>query len=201
MKNLFTAIVEAQKEMPHITFDAKVKVRMKSGGEYTFEYASLPHVLGMVKSVLSKNGLAIVQSIEGEDLITDIVHSSGESKTSKTKLPFKPEHTSQERGAVITYFRRMCINALLCLAADDDNDNNENDAENFQKSRATTPPKKEITLASQEQILALKMFDVNELKILLDRAKVDNPSKLTFDQADKAIKYLAENMKNKKESK
>jgi hypothetical protein len=41
MKNLFTAIVEAQKEMPHITFDAKVKVRMKSGGEYTFEYASL----------------------------------------------------------------------------------------------------------------------------------------------------------------
>lgn len=132
---LYKALAEAQKEMPAIPMDKTVKVITKSGGTYYFDYATLPNILSLVRPVLSKHGLSIVQMINGKNLITRLCHSSGEAIGSETELcftkfhpdaqhPYTEEMNSQEKGSVITYFRRYAIVCLLGIAADEDEDAN-----------------------------------------------------------------------------
>lgn len=120
------AFVAFQKECPNIEKTKITKVKMKSGGEYSFAYADLPEILDKCRPVLSKHGLSVFHIMKEDEkgtiLIAKLLHESGESIESSVKLP--PVHDPQAMGSMITYYRRYSLVALLGIAADEDDDGN-----------------------------------------------------------------------------
>ena len=88
------------------------------------KFADLSRVLSTVNPALAANGLAVVHTtkvVEGKNvLITNLLHTSGESITSEMLLPNNtggggnPMH---KEGGAITYCRRYSLLAILGLNA------------------------------------------------------------------------------------
>ena len=88
------------------------------------KFADLSTVLSTVNPALAANGLAVVHTTKVEDnkniLITNLLHTSGESITSEMLLPVNtggrgnPMH---QEGGAITYCRRYSLLAILGLNA------------------------------------------------------------------------------------
>lgn len=92
------------------------------GGGRVYKYADLPSVLAAAKPALSDCGLVLVQSIDGSELSTKIVHAaSGEALESRLPLDFAGLSWHQI-GSAVSYARRYALTALLGLAPDDDDD-------------------------------------------------------------------------------
>lgn len=152
--NIYKAFVAFQKDAPSIEKNKTTKVRMKSGGEYSFDYADLSEILDKCRPILSKHGLAVTQILnetdKGTELNSMLVHESGETIESKVKLP--PVHDPQAMGSMITYYRRYSIVALLGLVADEDDDGNSAS----EKSQSHTVTSRATNLASEKQIELIK---------------------------------------------
>lgn len=120
MKNLIQALVSARAEMT-------APKKTSSNPAFRSKFADLAAILEAVEPALTKHGLAVTQSMrtapEGVMLLdTTLWHTSGESLTSTAEL--HPEKaTLQGLGSAITYLRRYQLQALLCLAAEDDDGN------------------------------------------------------------------------------
>lgn len=92
------------------------------GGGRQYRYADLPSVLAAIKPTLSDCGLVLVQSIDGTELTTRIIHAAtGEVLESRLPLDFSGLSWHQI-GSAISYGRRYALTALLGLAPDDDDD-------------------------------------------------------------------------------
>jgi len=129
-----SALAAAQGEFPPIPRNKTVTVKTRSGGAYTFSYAPLDAILGAVRSALAKAGLALTQAVvtdanNTDNLRTILLHSSGEFLANETPIySTGGDNASQAYGSGLTYARRYGITALLCIAADEDDDGNgEND--------------------------------------------------------------------------
>ena len=98
-------------------------IEEKSDAQYD-KFADLSTVLSVVNPALAANGLAVVHTtkvLEGKNiLITNLLHTSGESITSEMLLPNNtggggnPMH---KEGGAITYCRRYSLLAILGLNA------------------------------------------------------------------------------------
>src|SRR4051794_10982324 len=83
---VFDAIVKAQAALDAVPKDKTAKIPTKSGGSFSYNYASLDTVIEHVHGVLAANGLAVVQEptsgLTGLDglvgVYTTLVHTSGE---------------------------------------------------------------------------------------------------------------------------
>lgn len=116
MQNLYSALIEAQKELQNPPKDTQ---------GYGYKYTDLATLINEVKPVLSKHGLAVVQMLVDGKLMTRLIHSSGEhieSGCDLLKLTGGKMNELQAMGASITYMRRYAISALLCIASEDDTD-------------------------------------------------------------------------------
>jgi hypothetical protein len=176
---LAAALVKAQGEFPEIAKDKTGKISGKSkktGKYYDFEYkyADLPAVISAVTPALNKNGLAVIQIPMDGDLVTTILHESGERISGNMKLP---ENTSpQELGSWITYLRRYSLCAMLGIAADEDDD--AGSAEAGHQERGTEPPPPEppppdpAPEPSEHEITVRKLFADGMAALL---GNVDNP--------------------------
>ena len=146
---LAAALVAAQADLKAPPFDSQ----STAFGGKPYRYASLQSVIGVVRPALAKHGLAVIQQLgnDGPDLLvtTRLMHVSGESLESvqRAPCPSKP----QDRGGVITYLRRYGLNALLCLAAEEDDD-----AEAAQEA-SRKPQEKPTPLARAEAAIAGKI--------------------------------------------
>lgn len=115
--NLASALAKAQGEMKAAAFD-RVNPHFKS------KYASLASVIDTIREAMARNGLAYTQVTQIRDgqliLLTTLHHISGETLQSEYPLPSvaKP----QELGSALTYARRYSLSALVCIAADEDDD-------------------------------------------------------------------------------
>ena len=90
-------------------------------------YADLSSVWNSCKEALSKNGLAIIQTMdmkEGQSvLITTLAHSSGQWM--RSCLPILNEKgNAQGMGSAITYMRRYALSAIVGVTCDEDDDAN-----------------------------------------------------------------------------
>lgn len=108
---LIKALVKAKGEIGPIAKD-------KKGARST--YASLDAVLAAVEPALLKNGLTIVQLVNGPMLDTHLYHTSGVSLVSQYPLELGAD--SQRNGSAITYARRYALCALLSVTAEEDDD-------------------------------------------------------------------------------
>lgn len=155
---LAKALASAQIAFDAIKRDRTVKVRTKTGGEYTFSYAPLDTVLAAIRPALSANGLALVQACHveagAEFLRTTLLHSSGEFVANDTAV-LVSDRGPQAYGSALTYAARYGVTRLLCLASEEDDDGNGaegNHAEDTKKK------KKEPDLISDEQLMALETW-------------------------------------------
>ena len=85
-------------------------------------YVDLSGVLKSVQKQLAKNGLAVMQIISGNDIITLLTHKSGQ--WFKSVCPIGNYKSQQDRGSAITYTKRYALCAILGIAADTDDDGN-----------------------------------------------------------------------------
>ena len=120
------ALVEFQKQVPVINKKRTAKVPTKSGGEYSYKYADLSDILGVVQEQLTANSLAISQSAtntaEGVGVITLLMHTSGEwVKSDQLILPLQGA-TAQAAGSAVTYARRYALSAILGISTEEDDD-------------------------------------------------------------------------------
>jgi hypothetical protein len=122
---LAAALAKAQTQFATVTRDKTVTVQTKTGGSYKFSYAPLDTILGAVRGPLSENGLALVQMLDDGALETTLIHESGASLTGRIALPNSSD--IQGLGSAITYLRRYAIQAMLGIAAEEDDDGNHAD--------------------------------------------------------------------------
>lgn len=122
---LAAALVAAQAELRNVAPDAEARVRMKSGGEFSYRYATLGSILAMARPVLGKHGLAIVQTPVARDgrvgVRTQVLHASGATLESELLLSVESD-TPQAFGSAVSYSRRYSLTSLLGIASDEDDD-------------------------------------------------------------------------------
>lgn len=112
------------------------------------KYAPLPEILKMIRPLLSKNGIVLVQNTgtwpDGSPYVqTSLYHESGESIDSD-KLTLKPDKsTPQGIGSAIAYGRRYQLTALLGIVGDADDDGNgaEKSGDEPKKTRKSRGPR------------------------------------------------------------
>lgn len=119
---LAAALAKAQAEFPTIPRDKEVTVQTTKGGTYKFKYAPLDTIIAAVRGPLSANGLAVTQLLDGGDLVTMLLHDSGASLAGRVVLP--TGEAIQQFGSAVTYLRRYALQAMLGIAAEEDDDGN-----------------------------------------------------------------------------
>lgn len=139
IKNLATALAQAQSEMRPAVFNAKNPF-LKS------DYADLGAVIEAAREPLATHGLSVSQFpvSEGDKLgiETVLMHASGEWISERAYLPItdeKGKSSAQVAGSVITYLRRYSLSAVLGIYADADTDGNEQ-AKTTQPAKAAGRP-------------------------------------------------------------
>lgn len=116
---LLAALVAARSAIENPTKSAK-------NSHFGSRYATLEDVLEAVTSPLAAQGLVITQRVSGGGsgspyvLTTTLWHTSGDCLTDTVVLNYD-KNTPQAVSSSVTYWRRVAVKSLLCLAeADDD---------------------------------------------------------------------------------
>jgi hypothetical protein len=139
---LFAALSAAQAEFGELRRTATAKIQTKAGGSYEFSYAPLDELLDAVLPALGKHGLWLGQPVsgggDGYQLRTIIAHKSGAALTSTMRLPRSED--IKALGSTITYLRRYSLQALLGLAAEEDDDGSAGNGDGYQRQKRAPRP-------------------------------------------------------------
>lgn len=116
------ALAKAAGAITNPVKNREVTVRSDKGN-YKFKYATFDAILDSIRKPLSDNGLWFVQTLDGNQMVTTLYHSSGQ--TLNSRIPFVAGgNKPQEVGSALTYAKRYGLCALLGIAADEDDDGN-----------------------------------------------------------------------------
>jgi|HubBroStandDraft_3_1064219.scaffolds.fasta_scaffold00795_13 hypothetical protein len=120
INELVSALAKAQGEITPAIKDSKNPFFKSS-------YADLTSVWSCCKDPLSRNGLAVIQTMDVKDgqqiLITTLAHASGQWM--RSCMPILNEKGNvQGMGAAITYSRRYALSAIIGITCDEDDDGN-----------------------------------------------------------------------------
>ena len=121
IKNLAAALSKFQSEIenPKNTADNPF---------FKSKYAPLNDVLNVVRPLLSKHGLSVIQSPGGDgqniSINTMLIHESGEWIEFDPLVLKAEKMTPQGAGSAVTYGRRYSISAVLGISSEDDDDGN-----------------------------------------------------------------------------
>lgn len=144
---LAAALVLSQAELPEVTKDATAEVVSKrTGGRFSYQYATMPEVQRAILPVLTGHGIAVVQGTEDEDdsgftVVTTLIHTSGQWLACRVRVPIA-EATAQAAGSGFSYGRRIGLVGAVGLITDDLDDDGAAATHQTGHSRgATTPPK------------------------------------------------------------
>lgn len=214
--NISAALAKAWAAIQTPKHNAKVKVRTKNGGSYTFEYTDLNGILDAVKPIFVQNNLSIIQNsystVEGNTTMvcieTIFLHGSGEYVKSYP-LKFPAAQSIQDFGGQITYMKRYSLAAMLGISTEKDDDANGmtgNDYSHKQKQPPVHTQHQQLThtgLRSQEQFNQLakalskvaNMYDSDPNAVYngaMQACKIPdkNSDLLTEKEASKLINYL-----------
>ncbi len=128
INELAAALAIAQGQMKSAAKDNLAKVKMKSGGEYSYKYSTLDDIWEVARVPLSKNGLSIIQIPMNDEnklyLETILIHASGQWISGTMILPIIAVRMSelQAMGSAITYARRYALGAMVGVTTGDDDD-------------------------------------------------------------------------------
>lgn len=156
--NISASLAKAWATIQTPKHNAKVNVRTKNGGSYTFEYTDLNGILDAVKPIFVQNHLSIIQNsyttIEGNLTMacveTIFLHESGEYVKSYP-LKFQAASSMQDFGGQITYMKRYSLSAMLGLATEKDDDANGASGNEYQYMNQPSPKQKNNSGQPQQQ--------------------------------------------------
>lgn len=148
--SIYSKLLEVSKEIDPISKDSKNPFFKSS-------YFDINKLIEVVRPVLSKNGLVLLQPIsEGKQYSIIIDAETGDQIESSLDLPNIQD--AQKLGSAITYFRRYTLQSLLGLQAEDDDGN-----------KAVKPdPIKKPKLTEEKLNSALEKFNKTQLQTVLD---------------------------------
>jgi len=126
---LFKALAEARRHYLSLTADSSADVQLKGGGGYKHSYADLDTVIKALTPGWVAAGLAVMQFIDGEDVITIVAFDESSVTIS---CPVPRYDTPQQMGSGTTYIRRYQLKAVFCV-----NDSEDDDANAAQGNKAT----------------------------------------------------------------
>ncbi len=144
------ALAKAQGAFKTIEKNKTVKVKTRTGGEYTFSYAPLETIMSAVRPALTEQELGMTQGVvvteKGEEMLrTTLIHASGEWIANETPvLVATGENGAQAYGSAVTYARRYGITTLLCVCADEDEDGNLAEGNGVEKVKRQAPAPKPV---------------------------------------------------------
>jgi hypothetical protein len=126
LNELAAALVQFQAVVPVIAKTQTAKIKMKSGGEYSYKYADLADIWDAIRKPLLDNGLAVTQSLVGGSdgwtgIKTIVWHKSGQTFSDILDVPTS-EKSAQETGSQFTYFKRYALAAILGISTEEDDD-------------------------------------------------------------------------------
>jgi len=125
IKELASALSKFQAEVKNPQNSETVKVDT-SKGSYKYKYAPLDEILSLVRPLLGKNGLSVVQpaSSDGAEVtvVTLLLHSSGQWMEFEPLKLKADRNTAQGIGSAITYGRRYALSGILGISSEDDDD-------------------------------------------------------------------------------
>lgn len=130
ISELAKAVAAASLEFPPIERGRTAKVRMKNGGEYSYDYADLADVLSAVRGPLAKHGVSIshdcvvLRDPLRVETTARLEHASGEWKeSSPLSLPCDGLMSeTQQVGSACSYGRRYTTQSILGLSTECDDD-------------------------------------------------------------------------------
>ncbi len=116
VKDLVAALIEAQKQI-------KQPKKTCVNPHFKSKFADLEACMDCLREPLAANGLAVPQLVIGDQLVTTLVHVSGQCISSTYPL-INPAGTPQGMGSAITYARRYALCAMFNIVAEPDDDGN-----------------------------------------------------------------------------
>lgn len=128
--NITADFLVAQKEI-------KGAVKNATNPYFNSKYADLTAVIDACKKELNKNGIAVLQPIDGMSVETILVHFSGEWFSSLTPIVCKSQNDPQALGSAISYARRYGLQSMVLMPAEDDDGNNATDKESAKEADPT----------------------------------------------------------------
>ena len=155
------------------------------------KYAPLNDILTLVRPIMAKHGLSILQSPGGDGTLitisTIIMHISGEWIEPEPLVLKAAKSDPQGAGSAITYGRRYSLSAILGISSEDDDDGNHASTNNQPiETTRTTTEQREPHIATTAQI--------NAIKKIAESKKVDiskhDLNTMTTAQASNLIKEL-----------
>jgi hypothetical protein len=113
---LWGALLAARK-----TFKPIVKDSQASIGPRQYLYADLAQVLDVVTPPLLEHGVIVLQAVDAEtsSLVSRLVHAPTDQWI-ESRYPLNFDQAPQQLGSQVTYARRYQLQALLSIAAEDD---------------------------------------------------------------------------------
>lgn len=192
-------------------FQAEVKNPANTADNpfYHSKYAPLNDVLNLVRPLLTKQGLSVLQSPSGDgeriSVTTLILHESGEWIESDSLTLKADKATAQGAGSAITYARRYALSAMLGISSEDDDDGNyasgtnsskgKNNGKKDQETEQNTTSNQNIKMATDKQKTYYrklgheKGLSDNDLKLIIEKTigRFDN---LTVDDMSKCIEIV-----------
>lgn len=170
---LAAALAKAQASFKPVSADRKVSIKTRDGGTYHYDYATLSAIWEVIRKPLADNGLSVVQLIVGNELLTILMHESGQSVISTMPLP--PNGDIKGFGANISYIRRYALAPLVGVAVGEEDDENVTAGNIEPKPKQAQPQKPTETTANKWEPTTKEEFFNHietELKISTDEAKL-----------------------------
>lgn len=119
------ALARAQNSFPPIKKTRTAKVKMKAGGEFSYNYADLADVLTAILPCLSREEICVrqpIRRIEGRMyLVTELHHSSGQWACDDG-VPLGPNNDPQAFGSELSYARRQGLCGMAGVAPEENED-------------------------------------------------------------------------------
>lgn len=113
---LTESLIAAQLEFPEIVRTKEVVVQGQRGS-YVFKYAPMEKTLPMIRPILAKHGLTFIQGGNGEQLVTVLMHTSGE--WIEFSMPLLDQAIPQQYGSQFSFKRRYAMDGILGIKSDD----------------------------------------------------------------------------------
>jgi len=129
--DLIAALATAQATISGVERNREVTVKPKAKtkgdgtsyqpSSYKFKYATLDSIVAHLRPILTKQGLWFVQFVASGQMVTRILHSSGQWLDAGVPMP-NVSGTPQEIGAIISYFKRYSLSAAFAIVTEEDDD-------------------------------------------------------------------------------
>ena len=155
LNELGAALAKAQGELRNVGKDKTAKA-----GSYTYNYADIADGLDVVRPVLSKWGLCLIQttSLEGGVILlhTRLLHSSGQ--WIEGTFPVCAPGKAQEVGAALTYARRYAAFSIVGVAGTEEDQDGANAAPSAAPEHVSTKQALELADLAVEVGADVKKF-------------------------------------------